>query len=108
MSVQEFQYNDLITGKTVTVKQKKIFKNKGNKFLSEGNYRCSLDFKFTCGTCKNKTGVKKCEIVGVSDSSASDINLGYVCNLWRPETLDRKEYIKLRKEYKESIKHEDK
>ena len=53
------------------------------RFWKNGNYRKSDDLRRRCQICKNATGNNKCNKIGVTDSPASDINPGFVCNYFK-------------------------
>lgn len=87
---KRFVYNDMFTGETVVVKPKGGELTPMEKFWEKGNYRHSSKLErkagLECSRCKNLSGHNKCQKVGVTDSTASDINREFVCDFFKPMT----------------------
>jgi len=87
-------YNDMFTGQVVNVKERKKRQDAMEKFWENGNYRKATkdDIKkgLSCAICKNIVGEKKCTVVGVTDSSASDIDRGFVCDFFKSNFAEKK------------------
>lgn len=90
----KFVYNDLFTGQIVKVRERKKRQDTMENFWEKGNYRKATkdDIKksLSCATCKNIVGEKKCTVVGVADSSSSDIDRGFVCDFHKTIFSEKK------------------
>ena len=66
--------------------EKKKPRSKYQQWKLENNYR-KADNGMRCATCKNIIGTRfyKCKLLGLSSSSATDIRLSNVCDLWVEE-----------------------
>lgn len=72
-------YQDLFTGKEI----EDCFNIKS----SDNHYRLvENDAKKKCSNCRYRKGIDNCIKVGNDSSSASKIELNYVCDLWKTRT----------------------
>lgn len=93
MKEKDYCHN-MFTGEieeVVVPKKKKGKLGKYEAFRALNNYRKGTKEK-CCGTCKisqrvgyNTKHYWKCQEMGFSHSTASDIRKSYVCDIWRPK-----------------------
>ncbi len=75
-------YTDIISGEQVHVVCRGDGMRPVERFWTQANYRESKNKRKNCTLCKHRSFVTKCEKVGFTDSSATDIRPDYVCDHW--------------------------
>ena len=73
-------HRDLFTGQDVEEKFKGDGYKPDERFLFKAEYRKAKRGDVKCQDCKYHCYARKCEKVGITDRSASDIDLEYTCN----------------------------
>jgi len=83
----KFVYNDMFTGQPTTMRVKGDGLTPMERFWEKAHYRKASKLEreggMVCSMCRWIYGAKKCNKVGISDSTATDIDRGYICDFFK-------------------------
>jgi hypothetical protein len=81
-------YNDLFTGEAVRVRIRGDGMTPASRFWALANYRPATGRR-RCENCENRCFAVKCKKIGLTEATATNIELGHVCNYHRLARVGR-------------------